>query len=328
MGVLCSVRRSTAVLAVLACLLLLGRAAIGRLLRLAVLSKCTVNGGIGRGNDTCIWSKARSDRGGASIHDMLYASAFAASIDRQYCGACDAASVGTILLQVTAQQARLDRARLLAATGLQTVLPSDCPPVTECYTPSRVYRHDKYLRRPTWLSTVRSIAQRHVATHRRHSSTRSAQQHRIVVHIRRGDVNPHSHPERYLPNSYYLEHIQKYRRNTSEVIIFSEAVSHERFDAFLSLGYDLRLDTLTQEVWQHAIDCDVFIMSMSSFSYVPATLSRATVVVYHPFWHAPLDGWVVASPQPKPPPHAPAPHPPAPHPPPDRAFSAKKKRPA
>jgi hypothetical protein len=62
------------------------------------------------------------------------------------------------------------------------------------------------------------------------------------------------------------------------------------------------LPHLVKRINASAIDClteiatsDIIVMSRSSFSYVAAVLSRNdTIVIYHPFWHAPLSPWIHA----------------------------------
>jgi hypothetical protein len=41
------------------------------------------------------------------------------------------------------------------------------------------------------------------------------------------------------------------------------------------------------------ITADILVMAKSSFSYTAALLSRG-IVIYSPFWHAPLQQWIVA----------------------------------
>lgn len=124
------------------------------------------------------------------------------------------------------------------------------------------------------------------------------QQHKIVVHIHRGDVTPCFRLEFgyicYLPNSYYMALIETYRQEDSEVTIFSESQSFENWTDLEVKGYKLVLDGDMSNVWKEAIDSNVFIMSRSSFSYVPAVLARG-IVVYTEFWHQPLQTWDIVN---------------------------------
>jgi hypothetical protein len=42
-------------------------------------------------------------------------------------------------------------------------------------------------------------------------------------------------------------------------------------------GYDVKLDTSVVQAWKTIIESDVFIMSRSSFSYVPALFAHGAV---------------------------------------------------
>ena len=76
------------------------------------------------------------------------------------------------------------------------------------------------------------------------------------------------------------------------MIIFSQSSSFEKFDEFREKGYELHIDEDISDVWIAALASDVFIMSRSSFSFVPAMVaSDSTKVVYTPFWDQPIRGW-------------------------------------
>jgi hypothetical protein len=116
----------------------------------------------------------------------------------------------------------------------------------------------------------------------------------IVVHIRRGDVEPCNHPQRYLPNVHYLNLIQHYLPTSQKAVvtIYSQSKSYESFDIFRAHNYTVNLDSPLSQVWKDIMSADVAILSQSSFSYVPATLNNETVV-YTPFRHKPVTGWTV-----------------------------------
>ena len=76
------------------------------------------------------------------------------------------------------------------------------------------------------------------------------------------------------------------------MIIYSQSSSYELFDDFREKGYELHIDEDLSDVWTVALKSDVFIMSRSSFSFVPAMLAQNTTeVVYTPYWEKPLRGW-------------------------------------
>jgi hypothetical protein len=78
----------------------------------------------------------------------------------------------------------------------------------------------------------------------------------------------------------------------AKVVIYSQEPSHESLDEFRDKGYELNTSTNMAEVWIAALTADVFIMSRSDFSFIPAILTKATVV-YTPFWEKAHRGWDV-----------------------------------
>eukprot|EP00536_Pseudo-nitzschia_multiseries_P002722 jgi/Psemu1/301529/fgenesh1_kg.37_\ len=98
--------------------------------------------------------------------------------------------------------------------------------------------------------------------------------------------------------TFYFEQllINKYSKpdHDNKVIIFSQSSSFEKFDEFSEKGYELHIDEDISDVWSTALLSDVFIMSRSSFSFVPAMVAKdSTKVVYTPFWYQPIRGWDV-----------------------------------
>lgn len=132
----------------------------------------------------------------------------------------------------------------------------------------------------------------------------------IVVHMRRGDVWPNSHPGRYLYNSYYmdiLEFIVSRISDNYKITICTDGYSnassatlagkhaHETFDVFIDRfsenNVELKINDSNESDWRRMIEADILIMSKSSFSYPPAIFNKG-IVIYHPFWHGKLDGWL------------------------------------
>lgn len=90
--------------------------------------------------------------------------------------------------------------------------------------------------------------------------------------------------------------INKYSKDGYEnkVIIYSQSTSYEKFDEFREEGYELHIDEDKSDVWKAVMISDVFIMSKSSFSFVPALVaSDSTTVVYTPFWEPAIRGWEI-----------------------------------
>jgi hypothetical protein len=115
----------------------------------------------------------------------------------------------------------------------------------------------------------------------------------IAMHIRRGDVSFTTHKNRYIPNQYFLDYCKRILSvyPTAEITIFSESESSEDFSAFKELGCFLSLDTDLVKTWAQIINSDVFFMSKSSFSYVPAMYNK-NLVVYFPAWYQKLKNWI------------------------------------
>lgn len=117
----------------------------------------------------------------------------------------------------------------------------------------------------------------------------------ITLHIRRSDVTPKRHPQRYLYNKYYinklnkiLEHLGNIDRSKIIINICSQSNSFESLDEFTIIFKDynvkLYLDTSLKTVFDLMIHADVLVMSKSSFSFVPAFYNKRCVI-YHEFWH-------------------------------------------
>jgi len=66
------------------------------------------------------------------------------------------------------------------------------------------------------------------------------------------------------------------------------------FEVFPGLQRFINEPTMTSI--ERLATADVLVMSKSSFSYLAAILNVAGIVLYHPFWHYPLDDWIVTKP--------------------------------
>ncbi len=74
----------------------------------------------------------------------------------------------------------------------------------------------------------------------------------IVVHIRRGDVTPHSPPDRFVPNEWYTGAIEfsKPKYPSTSIVIFPQGeladfmtLKEAHPDVDFELGFDLRVAT-------------------------------------------------------------------------------------
>lgn len=244
-----------------------------------------------KGHDTKrkkIWSAGRSDRSGATIQDMLMCHAYAFHQGADYGGAC----VRDWGLPQFEGKRQIHEA-LLEAIGLSRVLKFDCPPKKgEGHLTGR----NHYISNDTAIFTSDYI--QHLQSLVDYPTMESADsRRRISVHIRRGDITPcrprtRGYP-RYLPNQHFLGLIERYNpQNDSHVVIYSESESFEEFDEFYAKGYEVVLDGSIGKVWQGIISSQVVILSRSSFSLVPALMTKGKVI-FTPFWHAPLPHWEV-----------------------------------
>jgi hypothetical protein len=86
--------------------------------------------------------------------------------------------------------------------------------------------------------------------------------------------------------------IDKYMKPNAKVVIYSQENSFESLDEFREKGYEMHVEEAIEDVWRAAMTADVFIMSRSDFSLVPAIVTKATAV-YTPYWEKPLRGWNV-----------------------------------
>jgi hypothetical protein len=254
---------------------------------------------VGNKNEVVYYSRARPDRSGAAIQDMLMCHAYAFARNATYGGACG---------EVTPY--RKEQEYLLSTIGLTSILPFACPTqesltsrvsIIVDWTEYLLTKEDTSVWTPEWLKNIRQHIRYYYPPPSSQNMTNP--QFTIAVHIRRGDVNPCCWPRRYLPNSHYLRLIEKYvnaanaHNANPRVVIFSESESFESLDVFANMGYELILDGDVGDVWKTIMVADVIILSKSSFSYVPAALSfsspgdKRTFVVYTEFWHKPLPGW-------------------------------------
>lgn len=151
---------------------------------------------------------------------------------------------------------------------------------------------------------------------------------RIALHVRRGELL-FVNSERLIDNRYYVSIAQKLASAlTREKIPFQLELHSEllqkdavvrpddpafkgRIDKLLELrpaqdpfGDFEALPGLRRFINEPAMTsierlatADILVMSKSSFSYLAGILNVAGVVLYHPFWHYPLDDWIVTKPR-------------------------------
>eukprot|EP00532_Pseudo-nitzschia_australis_P005306 CAMPEP_0168203950 /NCGR_PEP_ID=MMETSP0139_2-20121125/25137_1 /TAXON_ID=44445 /ORGANISM="Pseudo-nitzschia australis, Strain 10249 10 AB" /LENGTH=387 /DNA_ID=CAMNT_0008129855 /DNA_START=106 /DNA_END=1269 /DNA_ORIENTATION=+ len=227
---------------------------------------------------------------GTVILDMLLAHVYAFHQGAIYGGSCgEGNDVG-----------REPENSLIRAIGLQDFIQFACPRDLETAERKKVIPGRSYVQdgtrafTPDYIELLKGVV-KHPKKQEDQKKTNI-----IVVHMSRGKKitpctkAPHRGFEPYLPNKHYQLLINKYSKpdHENKVIIFSQSSSFEKFDEFREKGYELHIDGDISDVWSAALASDVFIMSRSSFSFVPAMVAGdSTKVVYTPFWDQPIRGW-------------------------------------
>ncbi len=126
----------------------------------------------------------------------------------------------------------------------------------------------------------------------------------VSVHIRRGDIEVRRGRNcvRSLPNSHYINILRLIKgiRPEAQITIYTQDGFVDYDDSFARLGCKIEMEKnqdhvndteKVKEHWKGMILSDIFIMSKSSFSYVPAIFNK-NLVVYTGFWHEKLDNWI------------------------------------
>merc|ERR1712032_1041874 len=101
----------------------------------------------------------------------------------------------------------------------------------------------------------------------------------VAIHLRRGDLNKRA--QRHTPDRYYLRLADVVRKTfpTADIHLWSSTDvqagpqwwKSEDFDVYRKRGIEVHLDDDTLlEPWAHMARAHILIMSISTFSYVPA----------------------------------------------------------
>ncbi len=121
----------------------------------------------------------------------------------------------------------------------------------------------------------------------------------VAVHVRRGDVRAEHHHRFTAIHSVFETARQVKTLLDSDqakhtITVFSQGDDHD-FSEFLQLDANLCLNYDAVLTMRQLIEADILIMSKGSFSYVAALLSEG-IKLYEPFWHSPLEPWIVRDP--------------------------------
>lgn len=273
--------------------------------------------------DIIAYSYSKGDRFGSSVLDMLGADALCFAMNYTYVGACRTPDLLEFHYEKQGKEITIERDVekdvVLAKLGLSQWehYGVSCPNPN---TTENVVLLDEgtYRSNPFRLFTeeyLHHLRNKLVFT----TAENSSNIFRIAVHLRRGDVNicsPGGWPfrYRYIPNAYYLtllDQIIEGLGNSTvpyQVTIFTEPEepdATEPFQPFLDRGYTIQTGGDEVEVWQAMIHADVFVMSQSFFSGLPAILNAHGRVYFppkpltRPKVHAmsPLPGWIEPTPE-------------------------------
>jgi hypothetical protein len=232
------------------------------------------------------YTVARTDRAGSAIKEMLLAHAHAFATNTTYGGACvDAIDWDPLTkkhgssFRHKVEERLVQRQNLIDILGLHDELPLACPTEEELQSGHvKLYKKRGPIKGTlfpaAWFPFLQARAKFNYVTRTQEDPLR------FVVHMRRGDFTPCHVSDRYLPNTYYLEaleyYVPRYCNGTRpcNITIFSERDSYEPFNVFEDKNYTIDFDSNPPEIWQSIVNADVFIMSMSAFSFIPACLNR------------------------------------------------------
>lgn len=145
---------------------------------------------------------------------------------------------------------------------------------------------------------------------------------RIAVHVRRGDLHFYA-KDRLVPNSYYIDGARRLAAlfpgqphvvelysespkvgttvaasdmapwyNQGDTLIEADRDGFEDFDVLPNLVKFINLNVA--DTVEQMASADALVMSKSSLSMVAALLNPDRPIIYCPFWHKPMPGWMVA----------------------------------
>lgn len=113
----------------------------------------------------------------------------------------------------------------------------------------------------------------------------------VAMHVRRGDVRQNvstsshadPHVNRYVPDSYYLDMAKTIREiyPMAKFHVWTDSQNVVAFRAYESIGIRVHFQGNVLEAMAHFSMATIFVMAVSSFSFLPALLN-ANCVVYHP----------------------------------------------
>ena len=246
-----------------------------------------------RDRSACFYSQGREDQSGARIHDEIMAASFCYANKIMYCG-----PVYNLISECDETTPLRELLGLPSAClgGRGAILPSDLYRERQTSGWYDIHR-EKFIR---WLginlnSHPDTIFSHEFITHiqKKVNLNITPIKNKVVFHLRRGDVSSTSFPNRYTSIDYYLELIAELSiiDPSLKFIIHSQTKGLTSLEIrALSHVSDLILDAKLNSAWEDMINAEILVIAKSSFSYVPALYSKATIV-YQPFWHEKKSEW-------------------------------------
>ena len=270
---------------------------------------------------TVFFSVARLDRFGAFVHDMLMAHQYAFEHNATYGGACPLKNSPQFARNADLHNQRLNlHQELIQALGLSHILKVACPQQHIADGQQRrqvqakiLSRKDYYnipskLYNEQWLQYLHKRLLLPTTTHQtsRHDDDDDDDLLNVACHVRRGDVTPCANADRYFPNLYYLQVLERHIMGKNQyltrinVTIFSESSSFESLDVFRrgkknTNDFTLALDTNIATIWRAIMQANIVVLSKSTFSMVPAMLNP-TATVFYPNMSSASSGSMVVAP--------------------------------
>jgi hypothetical protein len=246
-----------------------------------------------RDRSTCFYSQGREDQSGARIHDEIMAASFCYANKLKYSG-----PVYNQILECDETTPLRELLGLPCAGlgGRGAILPSNLYRERQISGWYDIHR-EKFIR---WLginlnSHPDTIFSHEFITYIQKGANLNIApiKDKVVFHLRRGDVSSASFPNRYTSIDCYLKLIAELSilDPNLKFIIHSQTkglTSLEIRD--LSHVSELILDAKLNSAWEDMINAEILVIAKSSFSYVPALYSKATVI-YQPFWHEMKSEW-------------------------------------
>lgn len=249
-----------------------------------------------------LYSFAKNDRFGSSLLDMFGADAYAEHVNATFVGACRPDAQRLQLEQKKTHVLALDqeKTRVLHRLGLLhwkeygIACPDDDD--DEVMIDPTLYRdHPMEHFTDTWLDSLRTkiVLSKHPSLEK--DVLRTPNVFSVVVHLRRGDLDVchRLHGFRYIPNAYYLavmDAIEEENANRRmEVIFYTESAEEhakqpqlESLQVFRDRNYTIVMGGDEVSVWTSMMEADIFVMSQSFFSTIPAILNIHGRVFFPP----------------------------------------------